>query len=507
MKNNKRKLTKKLLYKFWITILIVLFIICFVIMIKSNLYFSVSFLILIYLINSILIIGLFYQNRNIESKLSWMMILFILPFIGHIIYLLYGQKYSGSKKKEDYDKEYSQKYINTNNSENINLIKKQDLYLTSFENLSKQKFKNVDFNIFEESYMFFDKLFDSIKKAKKTIYIETYIIKRGEIWFELKNLLIQKSQENVEIKIIVDGFGILDLPAEDFKELQKYGIQIIVYNKLKYPILNFDSWYRIHKKITIIDNKIAFLGGNNISDEYASYSSKYGLWNDSNFFAEGEIVTDYSLSFARDWNTFSKKYHENIDVNKIKKQKVDAKIQKTIGLIIEDSPELEETLLEDFLIKLILNAKKNIILSTPYFVPTFKILNSLKIAILSGVKVTIIVPGIYDKKIVKFASKYFLNELHLMQAQIYFVNDVFVHSKMGVFDDEYAYLGSMNIDTRSLYAQNEIITLFKGKAVKEINKNFQKMIKYSSNWNDFYQKDKKFQKINILLIKIFKTLL
>ncbi|UVD81567.1 phosphatidylserine/phosphatidylglycerophosphate/cardiolipin synthase family protein [Mycoplasma iguanae] len=442
------------------------------------------------------------QKRHNEAKLSWLITLSLLPIIGHFLFFLLGLKYKNVLSKEKYYHSYNKLFQPDEDAKNV-LLEKEDRFSKGVKHLTQRKFKNADFSIINHGEEYFQKLFQYLKKAEKFIHIEIYIIKRGEIWEELKTILINKAKQGVEIRIIVDSFGLMDIPKTDLILLEQSGIHLLKYGVINFPFLNSGVFYRTHKKYFIIDGKILFSGGNNISDEYACYHPKYGDWQDANFYVQGEFVKQYSIAFINGWKLFS---NEQLSLKKYAPIYYSEK-NDTVAMLLEDGPITDEATLEEFILFMI-NKSQNIIrFSTPYFVPTQKVLTALKNALMSGIKVEIYVPGIYDKAYVKTTTFFYLKELQKYGLKIYFLREKFLHSKMASFDDKYAYIGTLNIDVRSFYSQYEIISFVKGEAVKQINQTFWNYKNASLTWEQMPNTHKKYTVIFVFFVKLFKPLL
>jgi cardiolipin synthase len=176
--------------------------------------------------------------------------------------------------------------------------------------------------------------------------------------------------------------------------------------------------------------------------------------------------------------------------------------------MIEDGPHINYPVLENSLIRMILNAKKTIKLTSPYFILTDALLAAIRSASLSGVEIEIYIPGFYDKKSAYAGNTYYGSQLLEYNVKMYYVNDIFLHAKAGIFDNEYAYVGNMNFDVRSLYSQFEIISIFTGNSVREINNIFKEYKFLSSAVPKRHLKTKGlFYRVKTTFIKIMTPLM
>ena len=402
---------------------------------------------------------IFIQNRQLIGKLTWMLSFMIFPIIAPTAFILFGQRYKGRmtlekyRSKRTFEKEIMG--IDHSGSEEASIINQQS-------HIANRGVYNVDAQMFRDGDEGYKKLFDDLENAKEFIHLQYYIIKPGEIFDHLKDILIRKAAEGVEVRFIVDDFGRWAVPWYEIKDLMKKGVRIERYAKVQFPFISSYNVYRMHRKVAIIDGKIAHTGGLNIADEYSNISKKFGLWIDYQIRYEGAAVRSYSLLFMDDWEHITK---EKLDFDKYLKEenKGESKF-----VLTEDSPEVLEPIIETSIINLISNAKKEIILTTPYLVPTPELFSALRMAAMKGVKVKIIIPGKPDKKVVIIATKYIAHELQKYGVEIYQAKNLLIHSKIGIFDRKYAYTGTVNLDTRSLYGQWEAIQTLTGPIVEQV---------------------------------------
>lgn len=396
--------------------------------------------------------------------MSWVVFFLLFPIIAHIAFMLFGQRYKYRITFDEYKQKKTFEYEVLDNEPATQM----NLYIANlFKTQSKMTTRGIypaKIKIFDKGDEAFTQLFKDLKNAKKFIHLQYYIIKPGEIYEQLRNILIQKAKEGVEIRFIVDDFGRWALPWYEIKELEAHGIKFGKFGKIRFPFISSYNTYRMHRKAAIIDGKILHTGGINIADEYANMNKKYGMWIDYQARIEGPAVRSHSLLFIDDWKEVTGDY---LEIENYLGEKEIKDATSTITLV-EDSPETLEPMIQRTWVRMILKARKSIKITTPYFIPTPEIYEALKTASLSGVKVQIVIPGKPDKKTALIATKYWAKELIQYGVEVYQVPNTLIHSKMGVFDGEYAYFGTANMDVRSLFGQWETIELIHGASVKEI---------------------------------------
>ncbi|QJR43859.1 cardiolipin synthase [Mycoplasma miroungirhinis] len=504
----KNKLNKKIQTIIYYVLLLLLFLgITFILYFlnKYNNKVLLAILIALYCLNLIFNFIIFSQDRSSESKQSWQFIFAIFPLIGHILYIIFGQKYSKSITISEYKKQTAKLFSNISDND-ITSFKHNSSFvkLQKISKMTNRLLLPANIITFDNGFYYFYDIFKELEKAKKYIFIETYIIKSGEIFDQLQNILLRKIREGVEIKILVDDFGSWDMPSVVLKNLEENGIEITKVEKIAFPFITSVSTYRSHRKFIIIDGKITYTGGCNISDEYASFSQKYGIWKDTNIKITGPANDFYVQLFLYDWQQQSNKKIDN-NQNYIFEHK-NIEYQNLITSV-EDGPMTDYPILESTLIKILMEAEESISFSTPYFIPT-KSLEMAIIGVLSqGIKVTIYIPGFSDKNYVYYATIYNLKTLIEHGLKVIIVKNTFLHAKMAVIDNKIAYLGTMNLDYRSFYSQFEVANFYIGEATEDIKQIFEKYNKLHDL--ESYEKlfNKKHSKFVYLLGKLFKPVL
>lgn len=455
---------------------------------------------ILYAVNLIATTILILQDRHSDAKLSWFFILTFIPIISHVIYFIFGQKYKKRVSRKIYLEKTNLffKHQNKTDIKNLNLNSNLEKKLIRQNAFVKRDIQDAHTEFFSETSNIYKYVFEDMEKAKKFIHINIYIIKSGEIWEKFRKIITQKRAEGVEIRMIVDDFGNWGMPKEEINYLKKIGVNFHIFGQVFFPFIGSNNGYRTHRKLFLIDGEILHTGGVNLSDEYTSYNKHFGYWMDINLRITGNYVQQYSLLFLYDWFSFTK---EKLDHKKyaplLSSKKNNSKI-----MLIEDSPENDMPMLEESLIFWINNATKKITISTPYFIPTTRLFDALKTALMSGVEVEIFLPGLPDKKYVYITTLYFAEKLATYGAKIKILNETFLHAKFALFDNDLAYIGTMNIDTRSLYSQYETINLFVDKiSVKKIESIIEK---YNSISKPL--KNKRLNLFKMFFISIFSKL-
>ena len=272
------------------------------------------------------------------------------------------------------------------------------------------------------------------------------------MWDSILEILEEKAKKGVDVRVMYDDFGCVATLKNSYpKELQKKGIKCVVFNALN-PIAGMIMNNRDHRKIMVIDGKVAFSGGINIADEYININSKYGHWKDNGIKIVGDAVWNYTVMFLGLWNAFKK---EDKDFTKFKYDFKNRNINNGYVVPYGETPLDEEITGEDVYLNIINQANDYVYIFTPYLIIDTDMINSLNLAAKRGVDVRIVIPGIPDKKIVYTLSESHIEPLAKAGVKVYKYTPGFVHAKVFVSDDKIATVGTINLDYRSLYLHFE----------------------------------------------------
>ncbi|VEU83014.1 cardiolipin synthase [Acholeplasma hippikon] len=401
---------------------------------------ALSFLITIYIMA---------DEENPMFKLTWIIIILVFPLFGVILYS-YSRTEKLSHSKSTLMNEMQERRMRE-------LKKVESIYHDNY--LRHQKFlTGLHFPSYENTISKFlpngqvkqEELLKALKSAKEYIFMEYFIITKSKMWDEILQILKEKQKEGVEIRIIYDDLGsATKLPFHYHKTLEKLGFKVVRFNPMRLRV-KFSMNYRDHRKIVVIDNKIAFTGGFNIGDEYTNKKKVFGYWNDAGIMLEGEAVWSLTVLFLENW-AFSKK--EKMEFRKYYRE---YKVQNNALYIpFGDIPTDKNYTARSIYLQLINDAKEKIYITAPYFILDNEINTALKMAAQSGVEVKIVIPNIPDKKLVYMVSESYVSELIPYGVKIYKFTPGFIHSKMIIADDRVAMIGTSNLDFRSLYMHLE----------------------------------------------------
>lgn len=429
---------------------------------------------------------IFIERKDPTTTWAWLLIMLILPGVGFAIYLILGQNFSRErlfKEKKKLDKNKRLELSKTWKVENIGHRESAeylDLRKMNFNHSGAKYTVGNDIKIFYNGEDKFKNLLEDLKNAKKYIHMEYYIFKRegkNSIGAKIIELLEKKVSEGVEVRLLVDSMGSYQITKRSLKKFIKDGGKFEIFFPGILPHINTRINYRNHRKIVVIDGEYGYTGGFNVGKEYMNQDEEIGFWRDTHIRIRGEAVKDLSDRFLMDWCYASKEEIKNFRkfYPKISYKHGEVGIQ-----IVTSGPDHNEEYIRNAYIKMINNAKKNVYLETPYFVPDEPVLEALRISVLSGVDVRIIIPEKPDHIIMKWAASAYIGGLIDIGAKVYAYKKGFIHSKTIVVDSQVSTIGTANMDIRSFKLNFEVNSfIFDDRVALEMEEQFFKDIKDS----------------------------
>nr|WP_295971287.1 cardiolipin synthase [uncultured Bacillus sp.] len=422
----------------------------------------VSLILLLNIIFAIIVI--FMENRDPGSTWAWLMVLTFIPILGFILYLLLGQNLNKQhlflwedRKKIGISKiiaeqtisfrtgnlPYSNEVIENNKGLIYMLLDKNAAILTTDNSVE----------IFTDGKDKFNSLFRDIRSAEEFIHLQYYIFKNDDLGTKLIDLLTHKAKQGVKVRILYDDLGSKSLQKKALKKLKAAGGEIEAFFPSKLPLINFRINFRNHRKLVIIDGKVAYLGGFNVGDEYLGLKEKFGYWRDTHLRITGGAVHAIQTRFILDWNQASHRY----DISYSPRLFPPVEITGNTGMqIVSSGPDSELEQIKYGFIKLITSAKKSIWIQTPYFVPDASVMDALKIAALTGKDVRIMIPNKPDHPFIYWATMSHIGEILKAGAKVYIYNNGFIHAKTIIVDERLSSVGTANIDVRSFRLNFEV---------------------------------------------------
>lgn len=458
----------------------------------------------------VIIVALIIVNSKSGSsyKISWFFLIVVLPFFGTVLYLLFGNKKFTKRQTQKITPKIKFLYdLSNKTSKHIGLPFKEENsdaevisnYINKYSGSSI--FGNTKTTYYKWGDDAFPIIIEKLKLAKHYIFLEYFIIEEGKFWDSILEVLIQKVEEGVDVRLLYDDFGCLNtLPTNYDKKLRKLGIKCEKVNKIR-PILDIRVNNRDHRKILVIDGYIGFTGGINIADEYINEKTRFGVWKDNCIMLEGEGVSGLTNLFLSMWIMENNEKQDIVIDNYIPNKYINEYHKISSKGYIQpygSFPFTYETVSENVYVNLILKAKKYVWIMTPYLILDEQLENALSLAAKSGIDVRIIIPHIPDKKLVFELSKSYAEKLILSGVKIFEFAPGFVHSKTVLVDGNMATVGTVNFDYRSLYLHFENgVFLYKCDCLKDIEEDF----------NQTFLVSKEIRKEDIQNLPFFKRVL
>jgi len=397
-----------------------------------------------------------WRTRTPQGTAAWFIGLISFPFIAVPLFLIFGRNkfYRTSIKKSKLDERARTAVAGINQVRALEVeppplihpftvIAKRANQVGFTDGNSLQLLINA-----QDAYA---AMLGEISKAQKYILFQFYIFRSDATGASFKDALIAKAKAGVRVYFLYDRIG-GRLGWKMYKELSQAGVHVEDFRSMQFMLSRFQVNFRNHRKVVVIDGETAFVGGLNIGNEYLGKHKKLSPWRDTHVQCKGPSALAAQISFLEDWFWSSEKII-NLDWL-AKKQQQDAKV-----LVLHSGPVDDgESCLHTFL-TLIHSAKKNLCITAPYFIPPEGISNALTQAVLRGVEVKILVPGITDNMLVRNASKMYISKLQENGIEFFRYKQGFLHEKVMLVDDQFAFVGSPNLDSRSLFINFEIMAI------------------------------------------------
>jgi len=406
----------------------------------------------VYLIYSVLtvaaIITVLTDNRQPAKTVAWIMALVFLPVIGIVLYFFFGQ----NTRRVRYLSEHNIDLLTK--SSVLEFMVQKDLHVPEnhrsliklFANRSwALPFKDNAADIYTDGYGYFHALLEEIGRARHHIHIDTYIFDDDPLGYLIADALIDRAGDGVEVRVIYDDVGCWNVDNAFFSRMQAAGIEVYAFMPVRFPAFTGKVNYRNHRKLCVIDGKVAFIGGMNIAMRYIKGTGTQP-WRDTHLRIAGNAVYGIQRAFLVDWCFVSgtlitdRRYYPLSD----KTPANDCLMQ-----VVTDSPFSKWPDIMQGYVRILLEARQYVYMETPYFLPTEPVMYAMRIAALAGVDVRIMIPMHADARFVEWASRSYVSEIVESGVKVYLYKAGFNHSKLLICDDTLASCGSANVDFRS----------------------------------------------------------
>lgn len=460
---------------------------------------------IIFIVALIIFFKIINKEEDPEFKIPWIVGMLLLPLFSSFMFLIFGNH--GLRKKDERivrkTNEAIRLYARNKYKMDVN-AKGAFKYIHATTNLYFFEGNRVKY--YSKGEDFFPEMMEELKKATKFIFIEFFIISEGKLWDETLEILKEKAQSGVEVRVIYDDMGCSGtIPSSTPRKLRKLGIKCYKFHPFR-PILSGVYNNRDHRKIVVIDGKVGFTGGMNLADEYANIITRFGYWKDTMVKIEGNAVKNLSTVFLQNYDLCTYKVSNYEEYLNIEGDKFD---EPGIVMPFGDGPGgIDDALIgEQTYINILNYAKREVYISTPYLIPTYELLDALRNAALRDVDVHLIVPGIPDKKLVYKIAQSNFSFLLKAGVKIHTYTPGFNHMKTILADNTVALVGTINFDFRSLVHHFECgALLYDCPCLKDIKEDFLEMISVSNEVPVDFKLSKSTRRL-CSLVKLFTPLL
>jgi cardiolipin synthase len=416
---------------------------------------SVIGVFLYWMLITMLVIRIVMDNRQPAKTMAWGMVMFFVPVIGLVLYFFFGM----NTRKERLISQRSLDLLSKRSM--LGFVKQDRLQLPQpyrpvidlFVNQNfSLPFQDNELEMLTDGYSFFLSLLSDLRKAKSHIHIDVYIFEDDALGRLVRDVLIDKAREGVEVRVIYDDVGCWNVKNEFFERMREEGIEVAPFLPVRFPLFTSKANYRNHRKIIVIDGRVGYVGGMNIALRYVKGIRKTGKgkrslpWRDTMVRMTGGVVYALQRAFLVDWFFVDRtlisgdRYYPIVDVSAYR---------RCLAQVVTSSPAARYPEMMQGYVRIILAARQYIYIETPYFLPNEPVLFALKTAATAGVDVRIIVPRHNDARLADWAGRSYLREVAEAGVKVFLYDNGFMHAKSMVCDGALSTVGSTNIDFRS----------------------------------------------------------
>lgn len=431
-------------------------------------------LLLIYI--GLILAVIFLERKSPTEAVLWVLVMVCLPYVGALLYLIFGStmaiKITAYARKKRLKSHYPQDAVQSSLPDKT-IVSEEDAQVMRFNaTYSKSEVTSYqDAKLYTDGESHYRQLFADIAAAKQSIYIEFYTIQHDRMGKAFVEALTKKAKEGVDVLVMCDFIANVSTPPSMFKPLREAGGQVI---RIK-PYL---THYRSHRKIVVIDDTFAYIGGMNIGNQYANLAKIKNPWRDTQVRLTGACVDVLRRHFLTDWLCAIRRRDWEKTVRYVDALPAcTAAPSQNFCQFISGGVDSSKESIKMCYLSMIRSAKTSIRIQTPYFIPDASILDALKTAAAAGVQIEVMVPGIKASFFLDPVTTYFCGQLLEYGAKVHKYNG-YIHAKTMTVDDEIVCIGSVNMDMRSLMVDDEICGVFYANPLVQ---------KYLSIWADDVQ--------------------
>ena len=420
---------------------------------------------LFYLTGFVLAVDAIMKTRTPQGATAWTLALISMPFLSVPLYWIFGRAKFGNYVRvlRDFDSE-----LKSNLGEFSTID--EDFYahpkphddartrgeLQAFENLCTLSFtRGNSTRLLIDGDDTFAAIFKGIDNAEDYVLAQYYIVMDDDLGQQFKERLMAALDRGVRVYLLYDEVGSYKLDRSYKKELRKSGAEVSGFSGNRSWLGRFRLNFRNHRKIVVVDGKLAFMGGLNVGDSYRGRHKRLTPWRDTHLEVRGPAVFGLQYSFVRDW------YYGRKEIPEVVWNNTTPTDDDQHALILASGPADEMETCGLLFTHAIESAEERVWIASPYFVPDARVLGALQLAALRGVDVRILMPRITDHFFFKYVPYAYLPEAERAGVKIYLYEEGFMHQKVFLVDDDYAAVSTANFDNRSFMYNFEITCLLR----------------------------------------------
>lgn len=427
----------------------------------------------------IAVIFIVASRTDPSYKIAWIIPILVAPVFGLSFYLLFGgNRLSRRLKRKMRTVEQLQRDNLSQDGRVLSRLRAlspeaalQANYLAG--TACCPAFENTETTYYACGEACFPAMLEALRGAKRYIFLEYFIIGRGSMWDEILDILRKKAAAGVDVRVIYDDFGcITTLPGGYYKKLESYGIRACAFNPY-IPIMSSRLNNRDHRKFLIADGAVGFTGGINLADEYINRKERFGYWKDAVVRLRGEAVWSMTVMFLAMWAQIRGWREPVAALRPAAPPAAEEAEPRGFTQPFSDTPLDNEAVAETVFFNLITKARQYVWIMTPYLILSDKMISALTVAAKNGVDVRVVTPGVPDKRYVYSVTRAYYEDLCRAGVRVFEYSPGFIHSKVFCVDGEYAVVGTVNFDFRSLYLHFEDgVLLFRAACIADVEKDF-----------------------------------
>jgi cardiolipin synthase len=435
-----------------------------------------SFLTLLSLLDTVLvawaIVVVLRRPREPRAMLVWILALLLLPFVGLILFVLTGEpKMERTRRRRSRRRKRMRRSLPR--AERSGQVRPHpwserlhpdsiDLMTLATRVSGQEPTTGNEVTIYYEDEQNFNAIMEAVANARHHVHLEYYIFQPDDTGQTLRDLLVKKAAEGVEVRLLVDYIGCWNWPRAFRRSFIKGGVKL----KFFLPVVPWHGRWRVnfrnHRKIAVVDGVIGFAGSQNIGDEYRGRLAKYGPWRDTHMRLTGPAVQQLQEIFVEDWHYTTRRELTGEAYFPDPPEAGGQTVQ-----VIASGPDSNAGIMHHLLLSAVAGARKSVAVLTPYFAPDMTMIVALQSAAYRGIRVQLLIPSCSNYLMTLWAGRSFYQELSEAGVEIYEYDRAMLHSKVMIVDDAWAMVGSANMDQRSFRINFEVTTILYDNALAD----------------------------------------